>query len=114
MRATRSDEIVYSIFTPYPFTEAWELCRQQGLIGEDYDMSLYHHQSPANCFTPHIAPERFRELAGRIERMVDDWNSRRKLTRKVKRFLRKVPLSGMFTGMPKPGEWLTKTNAKAA
>ncbi len=90
MRASKADEIVYSIFTPYPFTEAWELCRQQGLIGEDYDMSLYHHQSPLNHFCPAIPRERFRELCVRIERMVDGWNSRRKLRRKITRALRRL------------------------
>ncbi|MFO0871509.1 MAG: radical SAM protein [Pirellulales bacterium] len=94
MRATRSDEIVYSIFTPYPFTEAWELCRARGLIGDDYDMSLYHHQSPANHFTPHIAPERFRALAADIERQVDAWNSQRRWSRKLKRFWRRIVGSG--------------------
>lgn len=88
MRATNADEIVYSIFTPYPYTEAWEACRAQGLIGDDFDMSLVHHQSPANCFTKHIAPDRFRTLAGRIERMVDRWNARQKLRRKLRRFVR--------------------------
>jgi hypothetical protein len=89
MKATRADEIVYSIFTPYPFTEAWELCRQQGLIGEDYDMSLYHHQSPLNHFCPQISPARFRELASQIERLVDRWNKGQKLRRKIRRYLRR-------------------------
>ncbi|MBI2477102.1 MAG: radical SAM protein [Planctomycetia bacterium] len=96
MRATKADEIVYSTFTPYPFSEAWELCRQQGLIGEDYDMSLYHHQSPLNHFCPQISRERFRLLSSNIERMVDRWNSRRKLQRKLRRYLRRLQPSGGF------------------
>ena len=67
--------IVYSIFTPYPGTESFELCRENGLIGKDYDVSLYNHQSPANCFCVNITPERFRELACEVEEMVDRVNS---------------------------------------
>jgi len=61
----------YSIFTPYPGTEAFEDCRRRGLVGDDFDVALHNHQSPHNCFCEHIAPDRFRRLVGRIERMVD-------------------------------------------
>lgn len=90
MKATKADEIVYSTFTPYPFSEAWELCRKQGLIGDDYDMSLYHHQSPLNHFCPQIPRDRFRQLASEVERFVDQWNARRKLQRKLRRYLRRL------------------------
>ena len=77
----------YSIFTPYPGTEAFEYCRERGLVNDDFDTSLHNHQSPANCFCEHIAPERFRQLVSRIERMVDrnNWPSpmRRLLTRQM-------------------------------
>ena len=112
MRATKSDEIIYSIFTPYPFTEAWELCRERGLIKEDFDMSMFHHQSPANCFTEHIEPKRFRALATQIEHMVDRWNRRGKLRRKVRRltkWMRPQPqLSGHHAWERTEQEVLTK------
>jgi hypothetical protein len=89
MRATQADELVYSIFTPYPHSESWELCRQKGLVGTDFDASLYHHQSPANSFCAGIAPARFRILARRVERLVDRHNARKKTKRKLLRFCRK-------------------------
>lgn len=61
----------YSIFTPYPGTEAFEYCKSRGLIGDEYDTAVHNHQSPANCFCENIRPERFRQLVSRIERMVD-------------------------------------------
>ncbi len=76
MQRAACDVLVYSIFTPYPGTEAFEKCRQLGLVGDDYDASLYNHQSPANCFTSNIPPARFRELVSRIEKMVDRRNAR--------------------------------------
>lgn len=74
----------YSIFTPYPGTEAFEDCKRRGLIGPDYDVALHNHQSPANCFCEHIAPERFRQIVSRIERMVDRNNFPSPLRRLVR------------------------------
>jgi hypothetical protein len=75
MKKCKCDKLIYSIFTPYPGTEAFEFCKENGLIGDDYDVSLYNHQSPANCFCININPERFRELVYKIEIMVDRKNS---------------------------------------
>jgi len=74
MEETRCDYLVYSIFTPYPGTEAFDFCKVNGLIDDEYDVSLYNHQSPANCFCTDIAPERFREIVARIEKMIDQKN----------------------------------------
>lgn len=74
IKKSKSDILIYSIFTPYPYTEAFEFCKERGLTDDDYDVSLYNHQSPANCFCLNITPERFRMLAGKIERMVDRKN----------------------------------------
>ncbi|MFW6154422.1 MAG: B12-binding domain-containing radical SAM protein [Planctomycetota bacterium] len=64
----------YSIFTPYPGTEAFDYCHERDLVDDDFDVALHNHQSPHNCFCEHIAPERFRQLVGRIERRVDRHN----------------------------------------
>lgn len=84
MKAIDYDSLVYSIFTPYPGTEAFEFCKQNGLIGDDHDVSLYNHQSPANCFCINISPERFRVLVSKIEKMVDKKNSQN-FTKRIKR-----------------------------
>lgn len=68
--------LVFNIFTPYPGSEAFEFCTQQGLIGKDFDVALYNHQSPENCFCLHISRERFRELAKEIGAYVDRHNRR--------------------------------------
>ncbi|MCX5812312.1 MAG: radical SAM protein [Proteobacteria bacterium] len=71
------EKIIYSIFTPYPGTEAFELCQDKGMITPDYDPSLYCHQSPENCFCANISPERFSKLSSRIEEMVVQKNRSR-------------------------------------
>jgi hypothetical protein len=81
IRRTRCDTVSYSIFTPYPGTEAFALCRQLGLVDDDFDVSLYNHQSPANCFCLNIPRERFRKLVSKVERAVDRKQARLRLAR---------------------------------
>lgn len=74
MKKIKSDYLCYSIFTPYPGTEIFEYCRENGLIGDNYEAARFNHYSPANCFCMNLAPERFREIASKIEKMVDRKN----------------------------------------
>lgn len=77
MRTIGSDHLVYSVFTPYPGTDAYDECRRLGLVGEDFDVSLYNHQSPENCFSANIPKAEFRQLAEEIETFVDQYNEAR-------------------------------------
>ena len=81
MKKTRCDLLVYSIFTPYPGTEAFEYCKKHGLIDDNYDPSLFNHQSPANCFCVHIAPKILRSMVSKIERKVDRRNKANRFKR---------------------------------
>jgi anaerobic magnesium-protoporphyrin IX monomethyl ester cyclase len=64
----------YSVFTPYPGTEAFKYCENAGLLQPDYDASLYNHQSPENHFYVDLDKKRFREIASEIEEFVDNRN----------------------------------------
>ena len=81
MKKIKADKINYSIFTPYPGTEAFEFCKESGLIGEDYDVSLHNHQSPLNNFCINIPLERFRLLTSKIEKIVDRENALNRIRR---------------------------------
>jgi anaerobic magnesium-protoporphyrin IX monomethyl ester cyclase len=81
MKRVKCDLMTYSIFTPFPGTESFELCKEYGLIDDNYDVSLYNLQSPANCFCKNIERERFRMLASKIEKMVDRKNSLSRIKR---------------------------------
>ena len=71
MKKVNADNIIYNIFNPYPGTEAFELCKENGLIDDHYDCSLHNHHSPNNCFCINIPPERFRMLCSEIEKWTD-------------------------------------------
>jgi len=63
-------KVIYSIFTPYPGTEAFDLCLKMELIPDRYDPSIYNHQSPQNHFCRELSAKRFREISSRIESLV--------------------------------------------
>jgi len=71
---------VFSIFTPYPDTEMFHICKKKGLIPDDYDISLYNHQSLENCFTDQIPPDRFRQIATESLELVDKLNQEKMKT----------------------------------
>jgi radical SAM superfamily enzyme YgiQ (UPF0313 family) len=81
MKEIDCDVLAYSIFTPYPGTEAFRFCKENGSIREDYDVSLYNLQSPESYFCMHIPKDRFRVLASKIERMVDRKNKMGRIKR---------------------------------
>lgn len=81
MKKIKCETLIYSIFNPYPGTEIFEFCKDNKLIADDYDVSLHNHQSPASCFCINIAPERFRILVSKVEKMVDRKNSLSRIKR---------------------------------
>ncbi len=82
-----ADNIMLSIFTPYPGSELFQVCKDLGVVDDDFDITIYNHQSTENCFTAFIPPERFRELVGEAALIVGRKN-RRGRWRRVVRMLR--------------------------
>ena len=78
---------VYSIFTPYPGTEIFKYCQDKQLVDSNFDISLYNHQSPMNCFCLNLSPLKFRSLVSRIEKVIDRKNFT--LKNKIQRFIAK-------------------------
>ena len=81
IRRIDASAIMLNTFTPYPGTQLFEECRKLGVVDDDFDITLHNHLSPANCFTAHIAPERFKKLAAEAFAYVDRRNDRRRLQR---------------------------------
>lgn len=109
MRRIHASRILYSIFTPYPGTEAFDLCRQLGLIEADPDLVTLYHQSPTHCFTPHIPRERFRQLLEDIERTVDRRNARARIAEIISpRTLRRVAEVGPRAAIRKAWQLLRR------
>ena len=78
------DNVIFSIFTPYPGSDMFYQCKDMGIIDNDYDVSLYNHQSPLNCFTKYIPKERFYELRLKAVKFVDNYNRKAKIRRGIR------------------------------
>ena len=88
IKKINADNIMLSIFTPYPGSELFEVCKELGVVDDDFDITIYNHQSPENCFTAFIPPERFKELVRETASVVTRKNSRGRW-RRVARMLRR-------------------------
>ena len=80
----KPDSIIFSIFTPYPGSDIYNECKDKGIIEGEFDLAMYNHQSPLNCFTEHIPKERFYELRKKAVKYVDKYNRRKKIIRAFK------------------------------
>ena len=74
MERINSDFISLSIFTPYPGSELFQVCKELGTVDDDFDITLYNHHSPHNCFTAFIPPERFKVLVREAVSVVERSN----------------------------------------
>ena len=82
-----ADNIMLSIFTPYPGSELFQVCKDLGVVDDDFDITIHNHQSRKNCFTAFIPPERFKELVREAASVVGRKNRRGRWHR-VARMLR--------------------------
>ena len=79
----KPDSVIFSIFTPYPGSDIYEECKKEGIIDGEFNLALYNHQSPVNCFTKSIPRERFYELRNKAMKFVDSYNKKAKLRRVI-------------------------------
>ena len=68
--------ITLSFFTPYQGTDLYDETKALGLINDNYDMSMFSHQSPHNYFCPKISKERYFELRNLVSKDIDNYNKK--------------------------------------
>jgi radical SAM superfamily enzyme YgiQ (UPF0313 family) len=74
VKSLKPFRITLSFFTPYRGTDLYEETKALGLINDNYDMSLFSHQSPHNYFCPLIPKERFFQIRDQITQEIDQYN----------------------------------------
>ncbi len=87
IKKINADTILLSIFTPYPGSELFQVCKDLGVVDDDFDITIYNHQSPENCFTAYIPPERFKELVRETASIVERKNRRGRWSRMARMLL---------------------------
>ena len=76
IKRINADTIMLSIFTPYPGSELFQVCKDFGVVDDNFDITIYNHQSPENCFTAFIPRARFKELVREVASVVERKNNR--------------------------------------
>ncbi len=76
MKSLKRGRVCFSIFTPYPGTDQYDIARKHNLIPENPDWSRFSHQSRENHFTKNLSREELDYYVETISLWVDDNNSR--------------------------------------
>jgi anaerobic magnesium-protoporphyrin IX monomethyl ester cyclase len=75
MRKLRPNYATFSIFTPYPGTELWQMLLQKGVVSEDMDWHRFSHQSRTNNFTGTVDGVEFGKIIEEVTRAFDANNN---------------------------------------
>lgn len=76
MKELQPSRAFYSIVTPYPGTELYEICNSEGIIPESIDWSTFFHQSPDMYLTKNLTKSKRDELIKYTEKVFDRYNKR--------------------------------------
>ena len=68
---------VFSVATPYPKTELYQICRKEGLLREEPDWSTYFHQSPEMFLTNRLSRCQAKKVIEDVERKVVRHNKKK-------------------------------------
>lgn len=74
MKKLRPDWAYLSVFTPYPETELYDLCKKDGIIKSEIEYGKYTHQYPSLDFTGCITQKRGKELVSFILKEFHKYN----------------------------------------
>lgn len=76
MKRLKNANICFSIFTPYPGTEQYEIAKKYKLIPEHPEWSRFSHQSQDNHFMKYVEKETFKKYVQKISFWIDENNTR--------------------------------------
>lgn len=79
MQELNPERAFYSIVTPYPKSELYEICSSEGLIPSNFDWSTFFHQNPSMYLTRQITREESAELIRYTAEIFDRHNKRQML-----------------------------------
>ena len=76
MRRLKPNYATFSIFTPYPGTELYDVLLRQGLVSQKIEWHFYNHQSRNNNFTGVMRDEEFGKIVDYALKVFDSYNNR--------------------------------------
>ncbi|MEI8139867.1 MAG: radical SAM protein [bacterium] len=72
--------ICFNVFSPFPGTELYELCKEKKLIADDYDVCLHSYQN-LDSFCISLPRDKFRKIVSEMIREVDRKNKLNRIRR---------------------------------
>ena len=69
MKKVKPSHPCWSIVTPYPGTELYEICMREGLIQENIDWEKFHHHSDKMGFSKNLTRKELMDIAKKIEKI---------------------------------------------
>ncbi len=75
MKTLDCTNIIFSIFTPYPGTEAFQEVERLHLLPESIDWEKFSHQSPDNYFCPNVPLQEFQKIVSEALIITDRRNT---------------------------------------
>jgi len=77
MKSLKRGRVCFSIFTPYPGTDQYDIAKRHNLVPENPDWSRFSHQSRENHFIKNLSRKELDYYVETISTWVDDNNSRK-------------------------------------
>ena len=68
---------VFSIATPYPGTELYDICVSEGLLPKKIDWGTFFHQSPDMYLTNNLTKEETSKIIEEVEKIFEEHNSKK-------------------------------------
>ena len=99
MKDIKPDHAIWSILTPYPGTEIWDLARKRGLVSVDTDWARFFHHSSRNIFNT-MSKESWEKMLKIIEDEQKKLNGRITLIKLKKKINAKINLAKMAIKNP--------------
>ena len=99
MKDIKPDHAIWSILTPYPGTEIWDLARKQGLVSLDTDWARFFHHSSRNIFNT-MSEKSWEKMIKIIDREQKKLNGRITLIKLKKKIRANINLAKMAIRNP--------------
>lgn len=100
MKEIKPDHAIWSILTPYPGTEIWDMAQKRGLVSIDTDWASFFHHSSRNFFNT-MPKESWEKMIGIIEMEQKKINGRMTFIKLNKKIQAKINLAKMAIKNPK-------------
>ncbi len=90
MEEIKPDNPLWSIVTPYPGTELYDIAKERNLLPKGDNWSHYFHHSPDMGLSENLSKEDMKYLMDEVQKRLDTINLKNNIRRKIERLLHPI------------------------